>query len=51
MSDPDQASEQDELELEPETIADLELRDDDANEVRGGCYTTTVHCNVSGGGL
>jgi hypothetical protein len=46
MSDPTKAAEQDELELEPETIADLELRDEDADDVRGGPIGT---CQYSRG--
>jgi hypothetical protein len=36
MSDPKQAVDQDDLQLEPETIADLELRDEDADDIRAG---------------
>ena len=49
MSDPkDEQREADELELEAETVADLEVEEQDADEVRGGCKTT-FPCGMSGG--
>ena len=40
--------EPDEFELQPETITDLEVREDDADEIRGGCKTTMA-CGITGG--
>jgi hypothetical protein len=47
MTDPEEqpeAGEQDELELEPETVKDLEPGRDAAEDVRGGALGSVVAC-------
>jgi hypothetical protein len=52
MSDPNETKnrkpEDDDLELAPETVKDLEVIDDNTGEIRGGCSGSgTVSANVS----
>lgn len=41
MSDPKQKQHGDELELDAEAVADLELEEQNEEQVRGGCPTTS----------
>ena len=45
MSNPkeqQQARHEDELDLEPETVKDLDVEENDAGQIRGGCSFTTA---------
>ncbi len=42
MSDPEEQREPDELELEPETVKDLDVEEKSAEEIRGGHSTIST---------
>jgi len=44
MSDPKQHHEPDELDLDAETVRDLEVPDSNLDDVRGGAIIRTVDC-------
>lgn len=40
MTSQHRPEDKDEMELEPETIEDLDAQDDDADRIQGGCFGT-----------